>query len=215
MAAPRTMEFWFDFASTYSYPAAMRIEPAARECAVPVAWKAFLLGPIFAAQGWTDSPFNLYPSKGRYMWRDLERTCAALEIPFARPSRFPRSGTTAARVAARFTAAPWLPEFVRRVYVANFAEDRDIASPDLIGGILGDLGPGRAALDEALSAPARPRLRAHTEEAAARGVFGAPTFLVGEEVFWGNDRLDAALAWSTAPPTQGRSADGAASITEP
>ena len=77
-----TLDFWFEFASTYSYPAAMRIADAAAARGVTVRWRPFLLGPIFKAQGWDNSPFNLYPAKGRYMWRDLERVCDALALPF-------------------------------------------------------------------------------------------------------------------------------------
>jgi len=115
------LNFWFDFASTYSYPAAMRIGKLAASRGVSISWRPFLLGPIFAAQGWTDSPFNLYPEKGRYMWRDLERLCNAEEIAFRRPSQFPRNSLLAARVACRYSDAPWLPDFVRAVYGANFA----------------------------------------------------------------------------------------------
>ena len=71
------IQFWFEFASTYSYLSAMRIEEDAARLGVAVDWQPFLLGPIFAAQGWNTSPFNLYPAKGRYMWRDMERLCAA------------------------------------------------------------------------------------------------------------------------------------------
>ncbi len=71
MAAP--LEFWFEFASTYSYPAAMRIGALCATAGVPLRWRPFLLGPLFAAQGWRDSPFNLFPAKGAYMWRDLAR----------------------------------------------------------------------------------------------------------------------------------------------
>ena len=70
------LEFWFEFASTYSYPAAMRIEKLAHAAGVAVHWNVFLLGPIFREQGWKDSPFNIFPAKGKYMWRDLQRTCA-------------------------------------------------------------------------------------------------------------------------------------------
>ena len=77
------IEFWFDFASTYSYPAAMRVAEVAARFECDVTWHPFLLGPIFKEQGWTDSPFNIYPVKGRYMWRDLERLCEALRIPFS------------------------------------------------------------------------------------------------------------------------------------
>ena len=68
------LEFWYEFASTYSYPAAMRIEKVTGAKGVNVRWRPFLLGPIFGAQGWNDSPFNLYPAKGKNMWRDIERT---------------------------------------------------------------------------------------------------------------------------------------------
>jgi 2-hydroxychromene-2-carboxylate isomerase len=180
------VEFWFEFANTYSYPAAARVEAAARAAGVPLLWRAFLLGPIFQQQGWNDSPFNLYPVKGRYMWRDLARICADLSIPLRRPSRFPRGSLVAARVACRFAGEAWLPEFVRAVYRANFAEDRDIADPAEIEGCLDALGqPGKKRLEEAQG-----------QRAVERGIFGAPSFVVAGELFWGNDRLDAALAWA-------------------
>ena len=92
-------EFWYEFASTYSYPAALRVGALAEARGVSLAWRPFLLGPIFAAQGWRDSPFNIYPNKGRYMWRDLERTCAAMGVPLVRPEPFPQASLLAARVA--------------------------------------------------------------------------------------------------------------------
>jgi 2-hydroxychromene-2-carboxylate isomerase len=81
------LEFWFEFASTYSYPAAHAVEAAARARGVEVAWRSFLLGPIFAAQGWNDSPFNIYPAKGASMWRDLARICGAQGLPLKKPSQ--------------------------------------------------------------------------------------------------------------------------------
>ena len=94
-----TLDFWFDFASTYSYPAAMRIAPPAAEAGVAVRYRPFLLGPIFKAQGWDTSPFNLYPAKGRYMVRDCERQCADLGLAFRLPEPFPASSLLASRVA--------------------------------------------------------------------------------------------------------------------
>jgi 2-hydroxychromene-2-carboxylate isomerase len=191
-----TLEFWFEFASTYSYPAAHRIEAAARERRVPIAWRAFLLGPIFREQGWNDSPFNLYPAKGRYMWRDLERVCDSLGIPLRRPTQFPRPSLLAARVACRFPGEPWLPGFIRAVYHANFAADRDIGDFSVIADCLGEAGAAADdVLAEARSEASKQGLREATAEAARRGVFGAPAFLVGDELFWGNDRLEAALDW--------------------
>lgn len=194
VAAP--LEFWFEFASTYSYPAALRVEAAAREAGVPLAWRPFLLGPIFRAQGWNDSPFNLYAAKGRYMWRDLERVCAELGVPFRRPSAFPRNGLLAARVACRFSDAPWCPDFVRAVYRANFADDRDIADLGVVAACLEIAGESASArIEEAQSSASKELLRAQNERAVELGVFGAPSFCAGDELFWGNDRLEAALAF--------------------
>jgi 2-hydroxychromene-2-carboxylate isomerase len=194
-----TLEFWFEFASTYSYPAALRIEQVARAGGVSVAWRPFLLGPIFQNQGWNDSPFNVYPVKGRYMWRDLERICAALDLPLRRPSRFPRGSLLAARLACWFSDEPWVPELVRRVYLANFAEDRDISDRSVLKSIVESIGQPGTLLTVAESADAKAKLRTETERAATIGLFGAPSFVVGEEIFWGNDRLEQAVAWAAAP----------------
>jgi 2-hydroxychromene-2-carboxylate isomerase len=191
------LEVWFEFASTYSYPGVHRVGPAAAARGIPVAWKPFLLGPIFQGQGWNDSPFNIYPAKGRYMWRDLERLCAKDGLPFRRPTRFPRSGLLAARVACLAADEPWCPDFVRAVYRANFAEDREIAEPETIAEILDALGvPGHETIARAQQPAVKERLRRQTEEAVALGIFGAPTYVVARELFWGTDRLGDALAWA-------------------
>ena len=140
MATSEPLEFWFEFASTYSYLAASRIEEVAATAGVRMRWRPFLLGPIFVSQGWGDSPFNLYPLKGRYMWRDMERLCEKYELPFRRPSKFPRSGLLAARVACMAAEEPWCPRFVRAVYRANFAEDREISRTETIAEILATVG---------------------------------------------------------------------------
>ena len=193
MAAP-VLDFWFDFASTYSYPATMRIAPLARQAGVSVHFRPFLLGPIFKQQGWDTSPFNLYPAKGRYMVRDCERQCAALGIAFRLPDPFPQNTLTAARVALAALAEGWGEEFSRAVYRAQFAEGRQIGSADVIGAIVRDLGRDAAVLARAQSDAIKQELRAATEEAQRLGIFGAPSFIAGGELFWGNDRLEQALA---------------------
>lgn len=191
------IDFWFEFASTYSYPAAMRIEALSAERGVRISWRPFLLGPIFRDQGWNDSPFNLLASKGRYMWRDLERICAAHHIPFRRPSEFPRNGLLAARVACRFADAPWLPEFVRAVYRANFEQDLDISAPATVKRCLASSGEDPDALLKHANSPeSKEKLRLQTGEASRLGIFGAPSFTVGRELFWGSDRLEDALSWA-------------------
>jgi 2-hydroxychromene-2-carboxylate isomerase len=189
------LSFWFEFASTYSYPAALRVEAASRSSGVSLSYKPFLLGPIFVSQGWQDSPFNIYPMKGRYMWRDLERVCESHSLPFKRPSTFPRNGLVAARVALLGAKQPWGADFVRAVYTANFAEDREISKPEVVVEILNDLGQNGAALLEASgSRENKDLLREQTEEATRFEIFGSPSFIVAGELFWGNDRLEQALA---------------------
>jgi 2-hydroxychromene-2-carboxylate isomerase len=191
------VEFWFEFASTYSYPAAMRIEALAADRGVQVAWRPFLLGPIFQQQGWNDSPFNIYQAKGRYMWRDMERVCESLDLPLRRPSKFPRNGLLAARVACAHSEEAWVPAFVRSIYGANFADDADISSPAVVERCLTQAGQDAASILAAAQTPAaKDKLKAQTAEAMERGIFGAPSFVVGRELFWGNDRLEAALAWA-------------------
>ena len=194
-----TVEFWYEFASTYSYPAAMRVEGLARDAGVALRWRPFLLGPIFAAQGWTDSPFNLYPAKGRYMWRDLERICTAQDLPLKLPpARFPQNGLKAARLALAL-GDPRIADFTRAVYTANFATQMDISDDAVLAGILTRLDIEADTTFAAAHTPDnKARLKAQTDEALSRGIFGAPSFTVGDELFWGNDRLEDALAWASA-----------------
>jgi 2-hydroxychromene-2-carboxylate isomerase len=188
------MDFFYEFASTYSYIAAMRIAPLAQAAGVTVRWRPFLLGPIFKQQGWDTSPFNLYPAKGRYMVRDCERQCAALGIAFRLPDPFPQNTLLAARVALTALAEGWGEDFSRAVYSAQFAEGRQIGSADVIGAIVRDLGRDDAVLARAQSDAIKQKLRAETEEAQRLGIFGAPSFVAGSELFWGNDRLEQAIA---------------------
>ena len=199
------LEFWYEFASTYSYLAAMRIEAAAEAAGVELVWRPFLLGPIFKAQGWDNSPFSLYPAKGRYMWRDMEREAARLGLPFYRPKTFPQNGLLAARVALLGSDRGWTPAFTRAVYTAQFAECRDIADPQVITEILAALNlDPEAILAEAQGEANKMRLRRMGEEVQSRGLFGAPTFFAEDgEMFWGNDRLEHALEWATTQARRG------------
>jgi 2-hydroxychromene-2-carboxylate isomerase len=197
MGAP-VLDFWFDFASTYSYPAAMRIGPLARQADVRVHFRPFLLGPIFKSQGWTTSPFNLFPAKGRHMWRDLERLCAELSLPFQRPDPFPQHSVLAARVGLAALERGWGEDFCRAVFRAQFGDGRRIDDVATISGILADLKIAPAAVLEAAQSDAiKTRLRAQTEAAQQLGLFGAPSFTTADgELFWGNDRLEQALRWA-------------------
>jgi 2-hydroxychromene-2-carboxylate isomerase len=196
--AEKALDFWFDFASTYSYPAAMRILPLATQAGVAVCFRPFLLGPIFKAQGWGGSPFNIYEAKGRHMWRDLERLCADLSLPFQRPEPFPQNSLLAARVALVGLADGWGEEFCRTVFRAEFGEGRCIDDQATIIAILVDLKLDTAKVLVAAQAEAnKAHLREWTDEAQRLGIFGAPSFVTPDgELFWGNDRLERALQWA-------------------
>lgn len=194
----KTLDFWFDFASTYSYPAAMRIGPLASKARVKVRFRPFLLGPIFHAQGWETSPFNLYEAKGRNMWRDLERLCADLGLPFQRPDMFPQQSVLAARVALVGLGQKWGKDFCQALFRAEFGEGKRIDDAAAIGEILTRLKADPApVLEQARSNELRVALRTQTEEAQRLGIFGAPSFITPDgEMFWGNDRLERALVWA-------------------
>jgi 2-hydroxychromene-2-carboxylate isomerase len=192
-------EFWYEFASSYSYPAAMRVEAVAAERGVALVWRPFLLGPLFAAQGWRDSPFNLYPVKGRYMWRDVERICGALGLPLARPDPFPQNGLLAARVALALDDA-LRPSFSRAVYRAEFGQGRPIDAPATLGALLAEIGVApEPPLARAVEDANKAALKAQTARAMALGLPGAPCLTTPDgEVFWGNDRLEQGLDWARA-----------------
>lgn len=191
------LEFWFEFGSSYSYLSAMRIEDRAREAGVSLVWKPFLLGPIFRELGWATSPFVLQPEKGRYMWRDMERQAQKYGLPFRKPSAFPRAAVLPMRVAILGAAQPWIGEFCRRTMRQNWVEDRDIDTPEAARLALAGLVPDPdAAIAQAQAEPNKLKLREQTAEARRRGIFGGPTFFAGEEMFWGDDRLDDALAFA-------------------
>jgi 2-hydroxychromene-2-carboxylate isomerase len=185
------IEFWFDFGSNYSYLSMMRIRRLAAGAGLRVRLKPFMLGPIFKSLGWETSPFVLQEMKGKYVWRDMERQCEKYGLRWQRPSAFPRNALLAARVALLAEDAPWLESFCEQVMLANFADDREIGDEAVIASILDSLGAdSNALIAAARSDSAKDALRMRTSEAQARGIFGAPTFFVGGEMFWGNDRLE-------------------------
>ncbi len=187
-------EFWFEFASTYSYLSVCRIEDLTLNESIDILWKPFLLGPTFSAQGWNTSPFNIYETKGKYMWRDIERLSQKYKIPFSKPSEFPRNGILAARVALAFEGESWVPEFTKKVFNSNFVEDKDISDEEVIGSILKilELNPHKI-IEHAETQENKDKLRAQTQLSIDKAIFGAPSFVIGEEIFWGNDRLEDAI----------------------
>ena len=192
------IEFWFEFASNYSYLTVMRIEDEARRHGVRILWKPFLLGPIFRALGFETSPFVLQKEKGAYVWQDMARQCRKYGLRWVQPSIFPRLGVLPLRVALLGVNKPWIGAFCRQVMELNWALDKDINHAESLAPILTQLGlTASEILEQAQSEPIKTLLRQQTEEARVRGIFGAPTFFVGTEMFWGNDRLEDALLFAS------------------
>ncbi len=198
VSAMAALDFWYDFASTYSYLTAARGEALAKAAGVELRWRPFLLGPIFRAQGWDTSPFVLYPARGTYMLRDLDRHLAALDLPALKPPpQFPANSLLAARAALALSETA-RPAFTRAIFHAEFAEGRDIAERGVVAAALAALGHDAEATLARTAEPAiKEKLRGETEEAARLGIFGAPSFVTADgEMFWGNDRFEQALAWA-------------------
>jgi 2-hydroxychromene-2-carboxylate isomerase len=192
------IEFWFEFGSNYSYLSVMRIEDEARRRSVRIIWKPFLLGPIFRALGFENSPFVLQKEKGAYVWRDMARQCRKYGLRWTQPSTFPRLGVLPLRVALIGVDKPWIGAFCRQVMELNFARDEDINHAEQLAPILTQLDlPAADILEQAQSEPIKTLLRQQTDQARSKGIFGAPTFFVGTEMFWGNDRLDDALLFAS------------------
>jgi 2-hydroxychromene-2-carboxylate isomerase len=195
------LEFWFEFGSNYSYLSAMRIEELAKNAGVRLVWKPFLLGPVFRDFGWETSPFVLQPEKGRYVWRDMERQSAKYNLEFRRPSTFPRTAVLPLRVAIHGAEQSWIGAFCRNVMRQNWVEDVEINTPDRVRAALTGLVPDPdAVIEQAQREENKLKLREQTDAARKLGIFGAPTFFVGSEMFWGNDRLEDAIAFAKSRP---------------
>ena len=188
---PAEIDFYFDFSSSYSYVAVPGVVRLAEQHDVSVNWKPFLLGVIFHALEHAPPPAGSH--KMSYAQRDLERCAAAAgQPPFVLPEAFPFNGITASRAFWHLhdddpgKAVEW----AKAVFSASFAEGRDCSSPEVLADIATGLGLDAQQLLEAAATDAvKAKLKAVTGEAMERGVFGAPTFFVGDEMFWGGDRL--------------------------
>jgi 2-hydroxychromene-2-carboxylate isomerase len=192
------LDFWYDYSSTYSYLAASRIEPLAKVAGVELRWRPFLLGPVFKGQGLNASPAEVFPIKGRYAWRDMERLANRYGLPkFKLPEPFPTNSLLAARTALVLSEAD-RPAFSQAVYRAAFGEGRQMGDPALIAELLKRLGHDAQKILAATGDQAtKDRLRAQTEEAQRLAMFGAPNFVTEDgELFWGNDRLEQAIEWA-------------------
>ncbi len=187
----KTVEFYFDFGSPAAYLAATQLPHVCADTGAELVWKPMLLGGVFQATG-NHSPAEIAP-KGSYMTTDLQRFAKRYGVPFVHNPHFPINtlllmrGATAIQLQqpGRFDA------YVDAIYHAMWVEPRNLNDPAEVGAVLQAAGFDPAALLAAAGQQeVKDRLKAVTQEAVARGVFGAPTMFVGSDMFWGQDRLD-------------------------
>ncbi|MBE7461169.1 MAG: 2-hydroxychromene-2-carboxylate isomerase [Burkholderiales bacterium] len=194
MAEP--IEFYFDFSSPYSYIASEVIDGLAERYGRKVKWRPMLLGVVFQKTG---QPLLVnVPLKGEYSLRDFARSARYHGVPFKFPAKFPLSTVSAAR------AYYWLHgqdcakarQFARAAFRAYWVDGRDISDLAVLQEIAAGLGVDPAALAAGVATPEiKERLRAETEAALAKGMCGAPWFVVDGEPFWGADRLPQIEKW--------------------
>lgn len=192
------LTFWYDFSSSYSYLAAQTIEPMAEAAGVSLAWRPFLLGPIFKDAGYGGSPNLVSPAKADYMWSDIARRAAHLGLPFVRPHPFPQNSVKAGRAALAVEPA-LRPALTRALFDQVFRDGADISDVGVIGSAAKEAGlEQEAVIEGATSQDAKDALFATVDEARSLGIFGAPTFVCGDgALFWGSERIKDALAWET------------------
>ncbi len=191
----KQMDFFFFYGSTYTYLTVMRIEEAAARIGVEVRWRPFNVRQIMIEQN--NIPFRGKPVKMRYMWRDIERRAARYGIPFNRIPTYPvDSEYLANRVGVLSAIEGWCPAYTKATYRAWFFEDNPLGEPENLIPTLQDLGKDPdAVVSRANSQEIRDKYDAETDLAQDMGIFGSPTFAIGSEIFWGDDRLEDALEW--------------------
>jgi len=193
------MSFWYEFASPYAYFSMMRIGQLCKAKGVEVIYQPFLLGPIFKQAGWNTSPFLIYEAKGKNFFRDIEREAAFYGLPPLQILRdFPESGLLATRLTLIGLQQGWGVDFSKAVYRRQFQHGLPIGEEQDLSEVLQTMNVGSvdSLLGQAGSDEIKTKLWAISEQAQSIGIFGAPSFVVGDELFWGNDRLERAIEYA-------------------
>ena len=178
------------------YLTVMRIDQVATTAGIDVEWKPVHLPPILQKMGWTGSPFTQFLEKGRYMWRDLERRAKVRNLPYRKPAVYPVDNLLTTKVALVAAEEGWCPEFSRAVFHGNLVERRVIGEGQNLHNDLSSLGKDPiTVIERAQSQSTESTLVERTDEAIKLGIFGAPSFTIGGELFWGDDRLEDAVDW--------------------
>jgi len=177
-----TIDFFFDIGSPYSYLAFHRLPAMAADVGAQVRYRPFLLGAVFKASG--NEPPALVPAKGTYMLQDLRRWAQVIGIPFSFPSFFPVHSLLPMRALCTFPENE-IRHPAERVFEAYWSRNEDVSSPEVLANLI-----GADAVAGSSNQLIKDQLRAHTDDALSQGAFGAPSFVVNDELYFGNDRLD-------------------------
>lgn len=185
----KSVEFFFDFGSPASYLAWTQLPQIAAETSATIVWRPMLLGGVFKATG-NQSPVAI-PAKGRYMLQDFARFARRYGVPMTFNPHFPINTLPLMRGATAYLDTPLFQPYLTAVFEAMWQQQKNLGQPEVIAEVLATAGYDpedfqRRIEDEAV----KERLKATTEEAVRRGAFGAPTFFVGDEMYFGQDRLD-------------------------
>jgi 2-hydroxychromene-2-carboxylate isomerase len=193
--AQGSIDFWFTMGSTYSYLSVMRLADVERKTGIAFRWRPFHL--LLILQEMKHVPFADKPAKCQYMWRDIERRAAMYGFAGKFPAPYPARQSIAANlVAVVGTREGWGADFVRAAYRHWFHEGEETGSEPNLSASLRDIGQDPARVLALATAPeTHDHLRAETDAARRLGIFGSPTFAVGEELFWGDDRISDAISW--------------------
>lgn len=191
-----TLDFFFFIGSTYTYLTVNRIEALAEREGVAFRWRPFNVRALMIEQN--NRPFVGKPVKLKYMWRDVERRAGNYGVPFRAIPPYPVDmDDLANRVGIVAAGQGWCPEYTRAVYRSWFLDGIDPGDLDGLTRVLSGLGRDPdSVLAEANAQGARERYIAETDSARKLGIFGSPTFVYGEEIFWGDDRLEDAVRWA-------------------
>jgi 2-hydroxychromene-2-carboxylate isomerase len=199
---PKTIDFYFDFSSPYSYLASEQIDALAARYGRTVDYRPVLLGAVFKTSGGVPLTEG-YGPKAEYSKHDFARSARYAGIPYRPPTRFPVGAVAAARAVLwlQHHAPDQATPFIHAIFRAYFVEDRDISDTAVVGAVASSVGIDTEALAAGVQQPAiKDLLKQRVDEAVAFGMFGAPTIVVDGERFWGNDRLPQIERWLAQGP---------------
>jgi len=189
------IDFWFSVGSTYTYLTVMRLAQVERDSGIAFRWRPFSVRQIMIEMD--NIPFSTKPVKAAYMWRDIERRAAMYGLKAKVPAPYPLAEWDVAnRVAVLGAQEGWVADYARATYRHWFEDGLEPGSEPNLSESLREIGQDIVRVTRLAAGDEIGRAYdAATAEARALNLFGSPSFVVGGEVFWGDDRLDDAIAW--------------------